>query len=90
MLLWARGDASLSHSDVSQVENAGFTSKEMIEHTYIICQESDCLTAQLPHGHILIVVICVGKAWAKRSTPWSTRHMPWVCSRLSTERFCAS
>jgi len=39
VLLWVRGDAAFSHSDVSNMKNADFTRKEMIESTYIICQE---------------------------------------------------
>lgn len=39
VVLWVREDAALSHSDALHMENAGFTSKELIEHTYIICLE---------------------------------------------------
>lgn len=39
VLLWVRGDATLSRSDASHMENAGRTSKEMVECFYTIHQE---------------------------------------------------
>lgn len=33
VLLWVRGDAALSHSEASHMEN------EMVERTYVTCKE---------------------------------------------------